>query len=150
MKFTRTLLLALGLAIVVAWAGDDPFIGSWKMQVKKSKGVQPDFQTFTPAADGYNLVWLHNDLALDVHLRLDGQDRPIPPEHFTILERMQGETYSYTRKGNVMETIFKRGGSPVGTLRREVSANGRVMTMTVDGTDSTGGKFHDVSVWAKH
>jgi hypothetical protein len=149
MEFTRTLFLALCLTIVVAWANDDPFSGSWKMQVKKTKGVRPDVQTFTQTADGYNLVWQHKSLTLNMYLKLDGQDRPIPTEEFTILKKMRGQTYSHTRKGNTIETIFRRAGSPVGTLSREVSADGRVMTMTLDGTDTTGGKIHDVSVWAK-
>jgi hypothetical protein len=149
MEFTRTLFLALGLTIVVAWANDDPFTGSWKMQVKKSKGVRPDVQTFTQTADGYRLIWQHKSLTLNMYLKLDGQDRPIPTEEFTILAKMRGQTYSYVRKGNTLETIFRQAGSPVGTLRREVSADGRVMTMTLDGTDTTGGMFHDVSVWAK-
>jgi hypothetical protein len=149
MEFTRMLFLALGLTIAAAWANDDPFTGSWKMQVKKTKGVRPDVQTFTQTADGYNLVWQHKSLTLNMSLKLDGQDRPIPAEEFTILQKMRGQTYSHARKGNTIETTFRLAGSPVGTLRREVSADGRAMTMTLDGKDTTGGKLHDISVWAK-
>src|SRR5215831_18921688 len=123
MEFTRTLFLALALTIVVAWANDDPFTGSWKMQIKKSKNVRPDVQTFTQTADGYKLVWQHESLTLNMYLKLDGQDRPIPKEEFTILQKMQGQTYSHTRKGNTLETTFRLAGSPVGTLLREVSAD---------------------------
>jgi hypothetical protein len=72
MEFTRTFFIALGLTIVVAWANDDPFTGSWKMQVEKSKGVRPDVQTFTQTADGYHLVWHHKNITLNMYMKLDG------------------------------------------------------------------------------
>jgi hypothetical protein len=45
--------------------------------------------------------------------------------------------------------IYSRKGKDVATLKRKISADGRLLTETIDGVTPKGEKFHSVDVYEK-
>ncbi len=48
-----------------------------------------------------------------------------------------------------MELIYSRKGKDFATLKRKISADGRLLTETMDGVTPKGEKFHSVGVYEK-
>ena len=147
------------LAVLVSsflLAQSDPFIGTWKQNIAKSKyspGPAPKSQTQTyeaqgngiklstdgTAADGSRMTWSYST-------NFDGKDSPIsgtgaPNGADTIaLKRVNPNTY---------EATFKKAGKVVGTGRDVVSKDGKIRTITAKGTDANGNAVSRIIVWDK-
>lgn len=140
----------------VLLAQSNPFIGTWKQNIAKSKytpGPAPQSQTQTyeaqgsgvklstegTAGDGSRMTWSYST-------NFDGKDSPIsgtgaPNGADTVaLKRINSNTY---------EATFKKAGKVVGTGRDVVSKDGKVRTITAKGTDANGNAVSRVIVWDK-
>lgn len=117
-------------------ASNDPFVGTWNLNVAKSKispGPAPTSETVTISPEGK--VAVHEAF-------LQGKDLdwsytaveggPAPIEGWP-----EGSTVTTKRTGNVMQHIWKQGtGTETG--HAVVSKDGKTMTYTMRGTNSKG------------
>ena len=155
---TVSLVLAILIASVVFSAGlsaaDDPMMGTWKLNLSKSKynpGPAPRSRILKLEPAGNNTFKLTNDAVLangeKTHVVetfiQDGKDHPLKdnPNADTQVNR---QIDAYTT-----ETINKKGGKTVQVLTRVVSKDGKTMTITIKGTAPGGAPLNDVRVFDK-
>ncbi len=140
----------------VLLAQDNPFIGTWRLNIAKSKyssGPAPRSQTQTyethgngmkvssegTAADGSRIAWSYT-------ANFDGKDYPISgtgaPNGADIVAIRRINTNTY-------EATFKKGAKVVGIGRDEVSKDGKVKTVAATGTDASGKSLTRELVWDK-
>jgi hypothetical protein len=131
----------------------DPFIGTWVLNVAKSKydpGPAPKDQTVTyeAVAEGLKITVKGTNgdgsaLSTSYTGKLDGKDYPstgAPSWDMQALKRVNANTIEITRK---------KGGKVVQTGTNVVSADGKTRTITVTGVDEQGRKINNVSVYDK-
>jgi hypothetical protein len=156
----KTCVIAAGVAFAGSIAGSiaaaqtaDPIIGTWKLNVAKSKydpGPAPKSATatFTVAGKGVKFVLegvtgTGEKAQWSYTANEDGKDYPMTgnPDADTIsLKRIDART---------VETTNKKAGKVTTTNRRTVSADGKTLTVTTTGTSSTGVKINNVQVFEK-
>lgn len=141
--------LALSPAIALA---QDPMVGTWTLDVAKSKydpGPVPKSATVVISPDGKGLK-----IAVDAEMpggpmkwgysnARDGKETPVTgnPNY---------ETVNVTQASPQESTIvYMRGGKQVATSKAVVSKDGKMMTVTSDGVDAKGQKFHNVGHYTK-
>ena len=136
-----------------ASAQSDPAIGSWKINLAKSKynpGPAPKSNAITIAAvpNGMKVTAKGEDAAgkptgIDYTATFDGKDMPVKgaPAYDTVsLKRIDANTTEQTRK---------KEGKSVQTARRVISADGKTMTVTTRGKDESGRTLNTVAVYDK-
>jgi hypothetical protein len=132
----------------------DPFIGTWRMNVAKSKytpGPTPKSVTSTYEAVGQGYrVSVKNEPATgpvqqySYTSNLDGKDVPVTGNN------PNADTIAVRRiDANTLETVNKKGGKTTTTQKNVVSADGKTRTVTTTGTDGTGQKINNVAVFEK-
>lgn len=154
----RTLLigtvLAAGLgAVALAADAPDPIVGTWTLNVAKSKftpGPAPKSQTrtYTQSAQGTALTFQGvaadgSPMSGQSTFKYDGKDYPITGSadyDMLSLKRLNGTT---------VRSTMKRAGKPVGTTIRSVSGHGKVMTLSTKAKDVKGVPFDWVAVYDK-
>jgi len=155
MKRLCTVLTILFLTLTAAGlvsAQSDPFVGTWKLDVAKSKfdpGPAPQSQTRTWDASGKVSVEGINaagkPMSYGYPIMKDGKDYPpmgaIPNKADTIS----------TKKidSNTIEANFMRGGKHAESTKFEVSKDGKMLTINAKGTNPDGSAFNNVTVWEK-
>jgi hypothetical protein len=154
--FFRTLLIGTVLAIggaAVASAGDatDPVVGTWKLNLAKSKfspGPAPKSQTRAYVATAGSIDMMYTGVAADGSavngkstFKYDGKDYPITGS-------ADFDTLSLKRiDANTIESTQKKAGKATGTTVRTVSADGKVMTLKSKGTDAKGKAYSNEMVF---
>jgi hypothetical protein len=147
-------LVALSLFVfsVAAYSADDPFIGTWKLNLAKSKftpGPAPKSQTLTyePSANGVKLTSNQvdaqgNSTAGGYTANYDGKDYPFAnPDADTIaLKRIDARTVT---------AIWKKAGKVTNTSRRTISKDGKTLTIAQKGKNAQGQSVNYVSVYDK-
>jgi hypothetical protein len=154
LKFAYVLALA-AVVCVPAFAQDNPLVGTWKLDVTKSKfdpGPAPRSLTRTveTQADGVKYTFDGiaadgNPMAYGFSVQFNGTDNPIsgsiPSGADTIsAKRVDSNHYVAT---------LKKGDKVIGTSRVMVSKDGKVTTVDSTGTTAAGAKTHDVQVYDK-
>jgi hypothetical protein len=137
-------------------AQDNPFVGTWKLNVAKSKaepGPVAKSQTRTVVADGagakYTFEGVKGDgtsYAYSFTTNYDGKDLPITGTG------APGGADSIAIKRlspNKAEAILKKGGKEVGKSTAEVSEDGKVTIVRGNGKNPDGAEYHTVSVYDK-
>ena len=157
-KFARTLsALAVGvcaLAVLATAQSKDPFVGSWRLNVAKSKytpGPAPKSVTATyeAAGKGYKVSVKNEPASGPVQQysytsNLDGTDSPVTGNN------PNADTVSVKRiDANTLEVVNKKGGKVTTTQRNAVSGDGKTRTVTTTGTDGQGHKVSNVAVFEK-
>ena len=156
-KFTRvTVVLAtamLAVAVLATAQTKDPFVGTWTLDVAKSKydpgpGPKAGTSTYEPAGKGFK-VTVKADPASGPAQQwsyttdLDGKDSPMTgnPNADTIaVKRVDANTH---------EAVAKKGGKELTKQKRVVSADGKTMTITITGMNAQGQKVNNVMVYEK-
>jgi hypothetical protein len=155
--FLRTILigtmLAAGGAAVWAAGAPDPVIGTWTLNVVKSKfnpGPAPKSQTRTYAQSAQGVEMTFIGVAADGSpvsgqstFNYDGKDYPITgsPDFDTLsLKRVNGTT---------VKAVMKLSGKVVGSTTRSISEHGKVMTLSSKGTNAKGAPYDNVAVFDK-
>lgn len=152
-----TTVLAAGvltMGVLATAQSKDPFVGSWRLNVAKSKynpGPPPKSTTSTyeAAGPGYKISvkadpasgpaqqWSYTS-------NLDGKDVPVtgnnPNADMIAVKRIDA---------NTLEIVNKRGGKVTTTQRNVVAADGKTRTVTTTGTDAQGQKVNNVTVFEK-
>ncbi len=157
-SFFRTLLIGTVLAIggtAVAAAADatDPVVGTWKLDLSKSRfspGPAPKSQTRAYVATADGIEMMYTGVAADGSAvngkstyKYDGKDYPITgsPDFDTLtLKRIDATT---------IESTQKKAGKPAGKTVRSVSGDGKVLTLKSKGTNAKGEAYDNVMVFDK-
>ena len=154
----RALLFVTVAVLAVVASGlllaqSNPFIGTWKLNLAKSKdtsGVIPKEETFTVRIVGDQRQVTINGTAADGS-----------PISFKYEVRDEGGTGKVLAGGpydgvsgtwiddNTREVSYMKGGKEVLQLRTAVSKDGNTMRLTVEGTDAQGKPFSGVAVFEK-
>src|ERR1700730_15527257 len=151
LKVVAILFFTLTAAGMVS-AQSDPFTGTWKLDVAKSKydpGPALKSQTRTWDASGKVTVEGINAAGKPVTygypIMNDAKDYP------TMGSVPNGADMISSKKidANTVEVHFKRGGKPGETTKCVVSDGGRTLTVSAKGTNPDGSAFNNVSVWEK-
>lgn len=157
----KRVLMSLAVAIFAVVASSslhaqgNPLVGTWKLNVAKSKfdpGPGPKSLTRTVEAQGDGVKYTFDGVGADgkpvaysFAVKFDGKDNPI-----TGSMPSGADTISAKRiDSNNFEATLKAGGKAIGTSKVTVSKDGKVTTVESTGTNSTGGKVHDVQVYDK-
>ena len=157
----RKLLVRAVLAIVVATSGvaiaeaaaADPVIGTWQLNVSKSKftpGPAPKSETRTYSQSGPSITLVikrvgadGNEMTSQATYQLDGKDYPWTGDpSFDSLSVKQVDS-------NTVEFTTKKAGKVVQTGSRTVSKDGKTLTHKSKGTTAKGEKSEDVLVFDK-
>ena len=153
-RFLQTLTLgfvfALG-ATTVASAADDPVIGTWTLNLDKSKfhdGTAPKSMTrvYSAGAAGTDMkvTGVNADgsaISQSVTLTYDGKDCAVTGG--TVFD-----TLSLTKvNGSTVKSVLKKDGKVVGHTTRSISAKGKVLTLSTALKTAKGGTTHDVAVY---
>lgn len=143
-----TVPVALILAFA-SFAADSPFIGTWKLDVAKSKldGSGMGSVTVRYEAEGDGLK-----------ASVDGVDSQVEPLNFnykapfgrkdgTVTGNPNQDTTSIKRVNNhTITATEKKDGKVIWTDRRVVSADGKTMTLSRHGTNAEGKKYDATAV----
>jgi hypothetical protein len=157
---TRTLRYVTVLGIIVALSGirpaaqgADPIVGTWVLNVAKSKfspgpATKSESRTYVLAGQEIKATSTGVDgdgkpTAAEWTIVYDGKDRAETgnPDADTLsLKRIDAFTTEFTQK---------KAGKVVITGTRVISRDGKVMTITTKGTNAKGQKINDVEVFEK-
>ena len=147
----RTIFLFAAMLVVVPAlrAADDPFIGTWKLNLEKSKyslGSLPmsSKNTYEAAPGGGLKLTVTTVMAegtpsiIERIERYDGKPHPVQKE------RSGADAISTTRIDNyTIEVLSYKHGKIVTRLTRRISGDGKSMTSTSKGTNAQGQKFEE-------
>jgi hypothetical protein len=143
------------LAVVAVAAGaqaPDPLVGTWRLDAAKSTykpGPAPKSYTVTIEAAG----------AKGLRVSVDGVAADGSPLKFSYTSQRDGKDVPVTGNpaydaANVVQATprtgtvtYKKAGKAVVTVKTEVSADGRTLTTTADGTNPQGQAMHNVVVF---
>jgi len=155
---TLGVALALGTALAtdvanLAAQARDPRIGTWKLNVAKSKfspGPAPQSLTVKVELAGKGekatTEFVNSDgtrTTVQYTANFDGKDYPLTGSQVA-------DTVSLKRiDARTTDRTDKKGGKVAQTLRRVVSQDGKTMTVTVKGTNAQGQKVNNVVVFDK-
>ena len=153
-----TLSVVMGAALATVLSGvsiaqaSEPLIGTWKLNVGKSKfdpGPGPKSATVTYEAAGQGLkVTVDTESSSgpahwSYTANFDGKDYPVagnPDGDVVALKRMTTTT---------TEAVIKKSGKTMTTNTRAVSVDGKTLTITAKGTNAKGQTVHNVQVYDK-
>jgi hypothetical protein len=149
-------LLVTGLVVTrpqVALAQGDPHVGTWVLNVAKSKytpGPPPKEQTSVYSASGQGIKVTTKGTsadgkptATDYTANFDGKDYPVtgnPDWDALSVKRVDSHTIEFTRK---------KAGKTVQTATSVVSKDGKTRTVTTAGVNAQGQKINTVGVYEK-
>jgi hypothetical protein len=139
MRYSKLILvlLAFGGASMAA----DPFVGTWKLNSAKTKyktGMPPKEQTVTFSEEGSDLHTMvkgtsSDGQAISMHYTVPtagGTGKTIESPYDAVSAKMSSP--------NERDTSFSKGGKVVYTANAKRSANGKIMTVAVKGTNPSG------------
>jgi hypothetical protein len=142
----KKILIALLFVGAVALAAADPFVGTWKLNVAKSKfqgSTPPQSQTVTIDADGKVSV-----------SGTDSKGQPMnwsftaTPGGAATITGMPDSSVVEVRKDNMVDHTWKMGkGNSKG--HGVLSKDGKTMTYSLQGTDSEGKKVKSTEIYEK-
>jgi hypothetical protein len=154
LKFAPMVVLA-AVACAPAFAQNNPAIGTWKLNVEKSTyspGPAPKSLTRTLEAKGDNVKYSFEgvsaegtSIAYSFTVAFDGKESAITGS-------MPGgaDTISIKRiDANNFETTLKKAGKVIGTAKSETSQDGKVTTVTAEGTNAEGQSTTSSAVYDK-
>jgi hypothetical protein len=154
LKFVSILVLG-AIACVPVFAQSNPAIGTWKLNVEKSKynaGQTPKSLTRTIEAQGenvkYNFEGINSEgtgIAYSFTVVYDGKESPITGS-------MPGGADGISIKRidtNNFEATLTKGGKVVGSAKTEVSKDGKVTTVTARGATEDGSAMTSTQVYDK-
>ena len=146
------LALTAGQAGAQSAPAENPIVGTWKLNVAKSTftpgpGWQSQTRTYRAAPDGgVSVEWIGvgaSGEAMHVSFisRLDGKDYPMAGSaNYDTLNARPVDAFT-------VKSEEKRDGKIVGIAIRRVSPDGKVLTITDEGTNRKGEKFSQVLVF---
>lgn len=158
MKRILVLVPVLALSLLASGAllaQDSLFIGTWKLNVAKSKFTgtpAPKSETRTIVAEGNGEKISYEGIAADgspisysYTTNLDGKDSPISGNQI-----FGADTIAITGvDAHTTTSVGKKAGKTLFTAKSVVSKDGKVATNTVKGTNAQGQPISLTTVWDK-
>lgn len=147
-------VLAFGAAATASAAsGADPIIGTWTVNLDKSKfhdnrAPKSMTRTYTAVAGGteMKITGVASDgtaISQSGTLTYDGKDIPVTGSS-------EYDAFSLKKtNGTTVKAQIKKGGKVVGNATRTVSGQGKVLTLSTAMKTAKGGTTHDVAVFDK-
>jgi len=148
--FTTTVILA-ALALTAIASGADSNVGTWKLNLEKSKyspGPAPKSGTTTIEAQDVGVKYTSNGenakgspTHMEFTAKYDGMDNTVtgsPDFNSISLKRIDA---------NTIESITKKDGAVMLTSRTVVSHDGKTRTLTSKGKNSSGQDVNNVIVY---
>jgi hypothetical protein len=137
MTYAAFSLVLLAATVGTASAAESPFVGTWQLNVEKSK-LAGDTFTYTATATGFQYS---NGSTIKFNFATDGKDYPAFP----------GETVSWTKSGdNTWDSVYKDDhGTVLSKVHRVLSPDGKTMTVTSTDYRADGTTTQDTSVRAR-
>ena len=144
----------LMLSMGAAFAQSDPQVGTWKLNLAKSKyspGPGPKSATTKIEAVGAGTkVSVDQTLAdgtarhWEVTANYDGKDSPVTGNN------PDADTVARTRlDANTVQTVAKKGGKVTTSQTSAVSSDGKTRTVTTKGVNASGQQVNNVAVYEK-
>jgi hypothetical protein len=146
-------LLTFGIAITAAGSDVDPVVGTWKLNLAKSTfggvpALKSQTRTYSQSAQGLTLKMKTvspegKEITSQTTYQLNGKDHPsMGNPDFDSLSGMPIDA-------NTAEFTLKRAGKPVGKIRREVSTDGRTLTINTVIANANGIQTSSLTVFDK-
>jgi hypothetical protein len=142
----KTKLMALLFIGALAFAADDPFVGTWKLNTAKSKyqgGTPPQSQTVTIDADGKVSV-----SGADSKGQAVNWSYTATPGGPATITGIPDSTVMEVRKENMVDHTWKMGKED-SKGHGVISKDGKTMTYTISGTDAEGKKYKNTEIYEK-
>ena len=148
----RATVLAMLAVAAGLWGAEDPFIGTWKLNLSKSKynpGPPPQSQTYQYEPSGAN----------DVKFTAAGVDARGNPIHIEYTGSFDGKEFPVSGNRNSNRVVLQRidlytvegenrqAGKVIRRFRRVVSQDGKTLTVMETGTDVNGVVSENVAVY---
>jgi len=151
--FVTVGVLAVGVFVPGLPAQSSPFVGTWKLNIAKSKfisGAPPKEQTSTIQTVGDQDQVTVSGTAADgspISFKYEVPDKGGAGKFLAggAFDAVSGKRID----DNTYETSLVKGGKEVLHIHSMVSKNGRTMTNTTKGTDDQGRPVSRVAVWEK-
>ncbi|HWE48110.1 MAG TPA: hypothetical protein VG407_18985 [Caulobacteraceae bacterium] len=142
---------AVGLSMAQAAPAEDPVLGTWKLNAEKSTftpgpGWRSQTRVYRAVPTGVLVSWSGVDagggrMQVDYIYQYDGHDYPMKGSAVY-------DTLNAVRvDARTVRSEEKRDGKIAGVAVRSVSPDGKVLTITDDGTNRKGRKFSQVLVF---
>jgi hypothetical protein len=136
----KKLVLACSLLVLPtlsALAADNPWVGTWKLDPSKSHFTGDTF-TYSKSANG--MMHFSDGSTANYDFGIDGK------EYKTLYNR----TTTWTAKGdNAWDSVTKANSTVLAKTHREISADGKTLTVTATGTKPDGSTFKDETVYTR-
>jgi hypothetical protein len=135
-RLTSTLALVAVFTLTITSFAQSPLAGTWKFNQEKSK-ITGDTIHFAPAAgDAVKVA----SGGLSYTFKLDGSDTTTA----------MGNTAKWTKvDDNTWQAVETKGSTPLSTDTYKLSADGKSMDVTFQGTKPNGDSFHDTATYAR-
>ena len=131
------LVLALFLIPFVARAAENPWAGTWKLDLSRSSFTGTTF-SYSKIADGK--MQYDDGGSAPFVFAIDG--KPYPDT--------AGFTHTWTTaEPNAWDAVTKKGDKELVRAHRVLSADGKTLSMTYAGTRPDGTTFHDMSTYTR-
>jgi hypothetical protein len=151
LKFVLGSVFALALSVARPTSPDDPVLGTWKLNVEKSKfvpgpGWQSQIRVYQISPAGILVTWTGLDakgekMQVSYTYKYDGRDYPMAGSR-------SYDTLNAVRvDARTVKSEEKRSGKTVGIAVRTVSPDGKILTITDEGTNRKGQAFSQVLVF---
>jgi hypothetical protein len=152
----RLMKLALVVTLVAAAYGvqaqADPTVGTWKLNLAKSKynaGQAPKSSTVVIAAAGQGIKLTADTVLADGTARKISYTATYDGKDAVVTGTPDYDGMSLKKTANGVEGSRKKAGKVIQTYTRVVSADGKTMTVTSAGTTASGAKVDNVQVYDK-
>jgi hypothetical protein len=142
---SATMNIALALALTTVVMAADPHVGTWKLNLAKSKYTSmpaPKSETAKLEAQGNGVKYA-----------IDGVDAEGKKYHQEFAFKYDGKDYPFTGNSDIdsisskrvdattVEFVTKKGGKEMSKGREVISIDGKTITVTEEGKDAKGEGF---------
>jgi hypothetical protein len=137
MKSLVLICSLLALPSGVVFAADSPWVGTWKLDEARSHLTG---DTFTYSKGPGAMLHYSDGANVSYDFGLDGKEYP----------SAYGRVTSWTAAGkNAWDSVVKADGKVLGKGHRELSADGKTLTMTFTGTNADGSAYDEQDVYER-
>jgi hypothetical protein len=146
---SAAVLVGVVSGTVLAAQSSDPLVGSWKLNVEKSKGAKSGSTKVEAAGDGvkFTVDFVGADGTAShwaFTANYDGKDNPVTGNS------PYGDAVALTRiDANTIQITSKQGGKVTATSTIVVASDGKTRTTTTKGTDAKGQPVDVISFYEK-
>jgi hypothetical protein len=149
---TRSLIIALSVAALVLALAEiavaaDPFIGTWKLHVSKSKGnPTPKSQIAKITAQKGEYSWMFETVEADGKATSGKWSGKYDGKDYALTGNPGFDTVATKRiNANTLESVLKKSGKVVGSGQETVTKDGRRLTIAAKQRNAQGQNVDTIS-----